>query len=315
MPVREKIRRHSLVSKSDSGRSSRSAAAHRKPVMIDLKKVRPHPPAQKSGKPIYSYSKALKFISTLSDFEHLRIVRYNSDNFNLERMRILLKKLGNPQDHFRSVHVAGTKGKGSTCAMIAAMLQANGYKVGLYTSPHLIDVRERFTINGEMIPQANFARLVHLMEPMVARIKPTPTYFDILTAVAFKYFADSKIDIGVIETGLGGRLDSTNVIRPEVTAITSISHDHNAQLGPTLGHIATEKAGIFKHGIPAVSVVQAPDAEAALKKIAEKVGVLSISPARPSNSAIASSPAACSDPTTGFASPRPTASSSTWPFP
>jgi dihydrofolate synthase/folylpolyglutamate synthase len=272
MAVREKIRRHSHVGKRDAGRAGRPSLAHRKPVMIDLKKRRLHARAPKSGRPIYSYSKALRFLSTLSDFERLRIVRYNSENFNLERMRTLLKKLGNPQDRFRSVHVAGTKGKGSTCAMISAMLQANGYKVGLYTSPHLIDVRERIVINGEMIPQASFARLVHLMEHWVARIKPTPTYFDVLTAVAFKYFADNKIDIAVVETGLGGRLDSTNVIRPEVTAITSISHDHNAQLGPTLTHIATEKAGIFKRGIPAVSVVQDPEAEAALKKIAEKVG-------------------------------------------
>ncbi|HEY1921425.1 MAG TPA: folylpolyglutamate synthase/dihydrofolate synthase family protein, partial [Tepidisphaeraceae bacterium] len=221
---------------------------------------------------ITSYGKALRFLSSLADFERLRIVRYNAQNFDLDRMRTLLKKLGNPQDQFRTVHVAGTKGKGSTCAMIASMLVANGYKVGLYTSPHLVDVRERIVINGDMIPQANFARLVRLVEPMVARLKPTPTYFDVLTAIAFKYFADNKVDIAVVEAGLGGRLDSTNVIKPEVTAITSISHDHMAQLGPTLAHIATEKAGIFKHGIPAVSVIQDPMAEAALKKIAEKVG-------------------------------------------
>jgi dihydrofolate synthase/folylpolyglutamate synthase len=271
MPVREKIHRH-VRSKPGATRASRLSLRHRKPVMIDLKRGRLHARRRKPGKHIVSYSKALRFLSTLSDFERLRIVRYNAENFNLERMRTLLRRLGNPQDRFRSVHVAGTKGKGSTCAMVAAMLQANGYKVGLYTSPHLIDVRERIVINGDMIPQAIFARLVHLMQPLIARIKPTPTYFDILTAIAFKYFADSKVDIAVVETGLGGRLDSTNVIRPEVTAITSISHDHNAQLGPTLTHIATEKAGIFKHGIPAVSVVQDPEAEAALRKIAEKVG-------------------------------------------
>jgi dihydrofolate synthase / folylpolyglutamate synthase len=250
----------------------KSVIKRRKPVMLDLKKGRSHSVTRTDSKPIFSYSKALRFLSTLSDFERLRIVRYNSENFNLERMRTLLKKLGSPQEHFRSVHVAGTKGKGSTCAMIAAMLQANGYKVGLYTSPHLVDVRERIVIDGEMIPQASFARLVRLLESNSARIKPTPTYFDVLTAIAFKYFADHKVDIAVIETGLGGRLDSTNVIKPDVTAITSISHDHMAQLGPTLGQIATEKAGIFKHGIPAVSVVQDPQAEAALKKVAEKVG-------------------------------------------
>jgi len=272
MAVREKIRRNSRARKRGVHTARPALAKHRKPVMVDLKKNRHHAPVRTSVKPIFSYQKALRFLATLSDFERLRIVRYNSENFNLERMRTLLKKIGTPQDHFRSVHIAGTKGKGSTCAMIAAMLQANGYKVGLYTSPHLVDVRERIVINGEMIPQASFARLVRLMETAIARIKPTPTYFDVLTAIAFKYFADHKIDIAVIETGLGGRLDSTNVIKPDVTAITSISHDHMAQLGPTLAHIATEKAGIFKHGIPAVSVVQDPSAEAAMKKVAEKVG-------------------------------------------
>ncbi|MGD0464393.1 MAG: folylpolyglutamate synthase/dihydrofolate synthase family protein [Tepidisphaeraceae bacterium] len=268
MAIREKIRRRIRAHKA---RARRMVGKGRKPVMIDLKKTRAHEVPVKSL-PIISYSKALRFLSTLSDYERLRIVRYNHDNFNLDRMRALLKKLGNPQDHFRSIHVAGTKGKGSTCAMISAMLVANGYKVGLYTSPHLVDVRERIVIDGGMIPQANFARLVRLVEPMVNRLKPTPTYFDVLTAIAFKYFADNKVDLAVVEAGLGGRLDSTNVIQPEVTAITSISHDHMAQLGPTLGHIATEKAGIFKRGIPALSVVQDPQAEAAMKKIAEKVG-------------------------------------------
>jgi dihydrofolate synthase/folylpolyglutamate synthase len=271
MAIREKVRRKIRAHKPAARPVRRVVAKHRKPVHIDLKKTRAH---ESNGKhaPVISYSKSLKFLSTLSDYERLRIVRYNSDNFNLDRMRALLKKLGNPQDHFRTVHVAGTKGKGSTCAMISAMLVANGYKVGLYTSPHLVDVRERIVIDGDMIPQANFARLVRLVEPMVNRLKPTPTYFDVLTAIAFKYFADNKVDIAVVEAGLGGRLDSTNVIKPEVTAITSISHDHMAQLGPTLGHIATEKAGIFKHGIPALSVIQDPMAEAALKKVAEKVG-------------------------------------------
>ena len=146
-------------------------------------------------------------------------------------MRTLLKKLGNPHDQFKSVHVAGTKGKGSTCAMIASMLKACDLKVGLYTSPHLIDIRERICINGEMISHADFARLVREIEPIIGRMKPTPTYFDVLTAIAFKYFAEQKIDIAVVETGLGGRLDSTNVISPEVTAITSLSKDHMAQLG------------------------------------------------------------------------------------
>src|SRR5881398_790167 len=123
-----------------------------------------------------------------------------------------------------------------------------------------------------MISHADFGRLVKSIEPLVAHSRPVPTYFDVLTAMAFKYFADNEVDIAVIETGLGGRLDSTNVIKPEVTAITSISKDHMAQLGPTLRHIAAEKAGIFKSGIPAVSVVQDPDAELVLLQTAEKIG-------------------------------------------
>jgi len=209
----------------------------------------------------------------LADFERLRIVRYNSQNFDLDRMRTLLKKLGNPHEQFRSVHVAGTKGKGSTCAMIATMLQANSYKVGVYTSPHLVDIRERITINGDMISQSEFGRLVRLVEPIVAKMKPMPTYFDVLTAVAFKYFAEQKVQIAVVETGLGGRLDSTNVLKPEVSAITSISKDHMAQLGHTLPKIAEEKAGIFKNGIPAVTITQQdPEVERVLKTVAEKVG-------------------------------------------
>lgn len=218
------------------------------------------------------YTKALRFLSGLADFERLRIVRYNSQNFDLDRMRTLLKKLGNPHEQYRSVHIAGTKGKGSTCAMIASMLRANGYKVGVYTSPHLLDIRERIVVGEEMIPQADFGRLVKLVEPIIARIKPTPTFFDVVTAVAFKYFAEQKIEIAVVETGLGGRLDSTNVIKPEVSAITSISKDHMQQLGNTVAKIAAEKAGIFKSGVPAVTVTQDPEVEAVLKQHAEKIG-------------------------------------------
>jgi len=218
------------------------------------------------------YTKAVKFLETLTDYERLRIVRYTSQNFDLERMRWLLKKLGNPQDQFKSVHVAGTKGKGSTCAMISNMLQANSLKVGLYTSPHLVDIRERIVVNGEMISTADFARLVRLVEPIIAKAKPVPTFFDVLTAVAFKYFAEQKIDVAVVETGLGGRLDSTNVLKPEVTAITSISKDHMQQLGNTLPKIAEEKAGIFKTGVPAVTVQQDPEVERVLQRAAEKAG-------------------------------------------
>ena len=276
MPARAKLRRPSSRRKANGARKPHAIHNHSRPRFTAVAhavngKVAPGPrkPASSGAT---GFAKAIRFLNTLSDFERLRIVRYTTENFNLDRMRTLLKRLGNPHEHFRSVHIAGTKGKGSTSVMVAAMLQANGYKVGLYTSPHLVDIRERIQINGQMISQADFARLARMVEPIVARSKPTPTYFDVLTAIAFKYFAEQKVELAVIETGLGGRLDSTNVISPEVTAITSISKDHMAQLGPTLRHIATEKAGIFKHGVPAVSVVQDPEAEAALKTIADKVG-------------------------------------------
>jgi len=246
--------------------AGRPLVSRKLPIVIEAKPL----PASPNG--VNGYTKALRFLATLSDYERLRIVRYNATNFDLDRMRTLLKKIGNPHDQFKSVHVAGTKGKGSTCAMIASMLQAAGLRVGLYTSPHLMDIRERIVINGEMISQSDFGHLVRDIEPVVGRIKPSPTYFDTLTAVAFKYFADQKIDIAVVETGLGGRLDSTNVITPEVTAITSLSKDHMAQLGHTVAKIAEEKAGIFKPGIPAISVTQDPDAEAVLRRVAEKVG-------------------------------------------
>src|SRR3954467_11432871 len=193
MAIRAKAKRSSTPRRSVAvavkGRTYRTASragAMRKirPFQNAPKKRDAASDANRGG--VNSYAKSLRFLASLSDYEHLRIVRYNSQNFDLDRMRTLLRKLGNPQEKFRSVHVAGTKGKGSTCAMIASMLQANGYKVALYTSPHLVDIRERIQINGEMISHAEFGRLARQIEPIAARIKPAPTYFDVLTAVAFK---------------------------------------------------------------------------------------------------------------------------------
>src|SRR5687768_3566259 len=272
MALRAKVRRSTpkrrTVAVAAAKSARRAGARAARPNARRLEAFRPKP---SNGSPT-TYAKALRFLNTLSDYERLRIVRYNSTNFDLDRMRTLLRKLGNPHEHFRSIHVAGTKGKGSTCAMVASILTACGYKVGLYTSPHLVDIRERIQIDGDMISQVDFARLAKTMETIVAHSRPSPTYFDVLTAMAFKYFAEQKVQIAVVETGLGGRLDSTNVIKPEVTAITSISKDHMAQLGHTVEKIAEETAGIFKHGVPAIVAQQEPGVEAVLKRVADKVG-------------------------------------------
>ncbi|MBI3759059.1 MAG: bifunctional folylpolyglutamate synthase/dihydrofolate synthase [Deltaproteobacteria bacterium] len=188
-------------------------------------------------------------------------------------MARLLADLGNPHKKFRCVHVAGTKGKGSTCTMIAAMLQNTGFKTGLYTSPHFIDIRERIAINNHMIGEAEFTRLMAHMAPIVKKHqKENPTFFEIMTAAAFYHFANHKAEWVVIETGLGGRLDSTNVVEPDAIGIVSISYDHMAQLGRTLEAIAEEKAGIFKPGVPVISAPQEPAVRKVLREKAAKVG-------------------------------------------
>lgn len=203
------------------------------------------------------YQKALDFLATYTDYERMRVVRYNTTTFNLDRMRTLLKHLGNPHLKIKTAHVAGTKGKGSTCTMLAALCQGTGLKTGLYTSPHLIDIRERISINGTQISEDDLVAYVKRVEPILKKMaNDRPSFFEIFTAMAFSYFADHNVDVAVIETGLGGRLDSTNVIQPEVSAITNISKDHMAVLGNTLTKIAEEKAGIFKKDIPAITCPQ-----------------------------------------------------------
>ena len=222
-------------------------------------------------KPARTYDSALKYLFTQTDYEQMLRVRYNADTFNLNRMTLLLKKLGDPQKAIRTVHIAGTKGKGSTATMLAEMLKACGHKVGLYTSPHIKDVRERICINGEMISQAALARLICRAEPHIEKMSADkPTFFEIFTALAFRHFADEKVGIAVVEAGLGGRLDSTNVLRPDVVGLTSISMDHMHQLGNTISKIAEEKAGIFKPDVPAISVPQVPEAKRVLKRVAKQ---------------------------------------------
>jgi len=167
---------------------------------------------------------------------------------DLDNIRALCESLKNPQEHFRSIHIAGTNGKGSTSHMLSAILQEAGFKVGLYTSPHLIDFRERIRINGEPISAEWVVSFVQNNKQLIEQIEPS--FFEITVAMAFQAFNDAAVDIAVIETGLGGRLDSTNIINPILSIITNISYDHKDVLGHTLKEIAREKAGIIKEKIP-----------------------------------------------------------------
>lgn len=169
---------------------------------------------------------------------------------NLDNTLKLDEHFGHPHRQFKTIHIAGTNGKGSVSHMLASILQEAGYKTGLYTSPHLKDFRERIKINGEMIPEEYVIGFVEQNQEVFTAVKPS--FFEMTVAMAFKYFADAEVDIAVIEVGLGGRLDSTNIITPLVSVITNISFDHMALLGNTLPEIATEKAGIIKPGIPAI---------------------------------------------------------------
>jgi dihydrofolate synthase / folylpolyglutamate synthase len=199
-------------------------------------------------------------------------------SFGLARMRRLLALIGSPHDAFPVVHVAGTKGKGSTVAMIAAILGEAGLRVGRYLSPHVHRLEERIAVDGRPIPEADLLRSFATVVPAVERLDASalrrgtrvPTWFEVVTAVAFDHFARTKVDIAVLETGLGGRLDATNVSRPVVSVITSISLDHMAILGPTVRHIATEKAGIIKRGCAVVCGAHAPAARRVIIATARK---------------------------------------------
>jgi dihydrofolate synthase/folylpolyglutamate synthase len=240
---------------------------------------------QKSRKPDHSsaqYQWALKFLEQRVDFERFQAMPGGQRELKLDRMRALLDRLGNPQDKLPIVHVAGTKGKGSTSAMIAAVLHAAGYRTGIFTSPHLNWVEERIAIDGQPCTADEFANLVVAVQPVVETLDREtaasdphdygPTYFEILTAMALLHFINCKVQIAVLEVGLGGRLDSTNVCRPLVSVITSISFDHVQQLGDTLDSIAREKAGIVKPGVPVVSGVTTNEPREEIRRIARDCG-------------------------------------------
>lgn len=195
-----------------------------------------------------NYQQTLDYLfSRLPMFQRLGPAAYKAD---LSNTIAICKALGNPENKFRSIHIAGTNGKGSTSHLLAAILQEAGYKTGLYTSPHLKDFRERIRINGKMIPKQRVVKFVEEQQAVFSNVDPS--FFEWTVGLAFDYFANEKVDIVVIETGLGGRLDSTNVITPELSVITNISFDHQNLLGNTLRKIAAEKAGIIKPGIPVV---------------------------------------------------------------
>lgn len=205
------------------------------------------------------YSQAIEYLHSLIDYEKRRIERYSPETLDLSRVEQLLDMLGNPHRAYPSVHIAGTKGKGSTSAMIESVLRAAGYRTGLYTSPHLHTFRERIRVGADLISCEDVVSLTEEFRPLIA-IVPGVTTFEAITAMAFAYFARQKIDFLVAEVGLGGRLDATNVLLPEVAVITSLSLDHTHLLGDTLSQIAAEKAGIIKDGIPVVTAPQKPEA-------------------------------------------------------
>lgn len=216
---------------------------------------------------ITSYPEALKYLyDNLPMFQRLGAAAIRKDLTNTIR---LCEILGNPERNFKSIHVAGTNGKGSTCHMLASVLQTAGYKTALYTSPHLKDFTERIKINGEEVSREFVVDFVNRIRPAIEEIRPS--FFEITVAMAFDYFARQHVDVAVIEVGLGGRLDSTNVITPLVSVITNISWDHKDLLGDTLSLIAREKAGIIKKSIPVViSERQAEVADVFLRKAAEE---------------------------------------------
>jgi len=222
------------------------------------------------------YWDSLNYVNSFINYEkRLDNLTYEEKKFYLERMRYLLQLMGNPQDNLQAFHIAGTKGKGSTSAMIFSILKSAGYKVGLYTSPHLQSIRERIATHEGFISQEEFVDLIDYAKPYIEEAKKhpifgSPTFFEVLTALAFLYFSMKKLDYVVIEVGLGGRLDATNVINPLISIITPIGFDHMHILGDTLEKIAFEKAGIIKEGKIVISSPQKKEAEEVIERVSRE---------------------------------------------
>jgi dihydrofolate synthase/folylpolyglutamate synthase len=209
-----------------------------------------------------AYDQALSYLYGLQKF---------GIKFGLSNTENLLRAFGDPQDRLRLIHIAGTNGKGSVAALLASIFSKAGYRTGLYTSPHLVDFRERFQINGRLIPRDPTLDLIAEVRSRTDPDEP-PTFFEFVTAMALLYFDRERVDIGIIETGLGGRLDATNIIRPRITVITPLGLEHRDYLGNTLTRIAEEKAGIIKAGVPLVTGVTQPSAREVLTRTCQEKG-------------------------------------------
>jgi dihydrofolate synthase/folylpolyglutamate synthase len=216
-------------------------------------------------------------MSTEATLRWLTGLRNLGSRLGTERMAVLAERLAHPERAAPCIHVAGTNGKGSTCAMIEAIQRAHGRRTGLYTSPHLVSIGERIQVDRRPLPDERVVALAEVLRPHHAAIAAAtpdlaPTFFELITAAAWIEFALRRVDVAILETGLGGRLDATNICQPEVCVITSIGLDHQEYLGPTVAHIAAEKAGILKPGVPAVVGLVPPAAEAVIAARAREVG-------------------------------------------
>lgn len=219
----------------------------------------------------------MRYLDSLVNYERMGLKFQLSDNVRLDAIRRLCELLGNPQERFHSVHIAGTKGKGSTAATVEAMARAAGYRTGLFTSPHLVSPRERIRLDGEMISCDDLTRLVDMVKPPIEAIRAEngplpPSFFEAYTAMAFLVFADANVDLAVLETGLGGRFDATNVIMPIACAITRIDLEHTDLLGDTVEQIAFEKAGIIKPDVPVVVADNLPQVMEVIQGVANRRG-------------------------------------------
>lgn len=276
--------RQSKSSASTARTDSPGTAAVRRAVRVDApgaardaggpRGTHKAPPLSAAGD-IASFDDAMAWLSGRINVERTPPAHVGAEVWKLDRMRALLAALDHPENDVDCVHVAGSKGKGSTVEMAAAGLSGCGLTTGIYTSPHLVDIRERVRIGTEMMPEADFARWcreVGRASAGIAKEQGDATYFEILTAMALCHFRERAVDVAVIEVGLGGRLDATNLVRPRATAVTAIQLEHTQMLGDTHAKIAREKAGIFKPGVPALTIPQRDDVLAVFREVAADVG-------------------------------------------